>query len=151
MATKAVEYKAMRGPFDPTPPIHRERDSYLDQKSARRVALDLDKQPYLQPFCPALQGKPSECCLANGRKPLCACARWKIERQPESLSSMQNLTPRHVKTEESLRLGVVSGWYSTKVSGTFVSGPHDSEADCLRKIAELDPSPKKGAKDRPIA
>jgi len=50
---------------------------------------------------------------------------------------MQNPSPRHVKTEESLRLGVVSGWYSTKVSGTFVSGPHDSEADCLRRIAEL--------------
>jgi hypothetical protein len=57
--------------------------------------------------------------------------------------AMQNLSPRHVKTEESLRLGVVSGWYSTKVSGTFVSGPHDSEADCLRKIAEIDP-PEKG-------
>jgi hypothetical protein len=42
-------------------------------------------------------------------------------------------------TEESLRLGVESGWYSTKVSGTFVSGPHSSEADCLRRIAELDP------------
>jgi len=52
---------------------------------------------------------------------------------------MQNLAPRHVKTEESLRLGVVSGWYSTKVSGTFVSGPHDSEANCLRKIAEINP------------
>ena len=57
--------------------------------------------------------------------------------------SMQNLSPRHVKTEESLRLGVVSGWYSTKVSGTFVSGPHDSEADCLRKIEEINPQPKK--------
>ena len=56
---------------------------------------------------------------------------------------MQNLSPRHVKTEESLRLGVVSGWYSTKVSGTFVSGPHDSEADCLRRIAEIDPPPAK--------
>jgi hypothetical protein len=56
---------------------------------------------------------------------------------------MQNLSPRHVKTEESLRLGVVSGWYSTKVSGTFVSGPHASEADCLRKIAEMDPQPSK--------
>jgi hypothetical protein len=56
---------------------------------------------------------------------------------------MQNLSPRHVKTEESLRLGVVSGWYSTKVSGTFVSGPHVSEADCLRKIAEIDPPPPK--------
>src|SRR5689334_22464686 len=56
---------------------------------------------------------------------------------------MQNLSPRHVKTEESLRLGVVSGWYSTKVSGTFVSGPHDSEADCLRKIAEINPPRQK--------
>jgi hypothetical protein len=56
---------------------------------------------------------------------------------------MKNLAPRHVKNEESLRLGVVSGWYSTKVSGTFVSGPHDSEADCLRKIAEIDPPPVK--------
>jgi len=56
---------------------------------------------------------------------------------------MQNLLHRHVKTEESLRLGVVSGWYATKVSGTFVSGPHTSEADCLSKIAELDPQPVK--------
>jgi len=52
---------------------------------------------------------------------------------------MQIFSPRHVKTEESLRLGVESGWYSTKVSGTFVSGPHETEADCLRKIAELNP------------
>jgi hypothetical protein len=50
---------------------------------------------------------------------------------------MQNLSPRHVNTEESLRLGVTSGWYSTKVSGTFVSGPHHTEADCLRKIVEM--------------
>jgi len=42
-------------------------------------------------------------------------------------------------TEESLRLGVESGWYSTKVSGTFVSGPHSSEADCVRRIAEINP------------
>jgi hypothetical protein len=61
----------------------------------------------------------------------------------KAVKSMQNLSPRHVKTEESLRLGVVSGWYSTKVSGTFVSGPHNSEADCLRRIAEIDPPPVK--------
>jgi len=61
-------------------------------------------------------------------------------------SRMQNLSPRHVKTEESLRLGVVSGWYSTKVSGTFVSGPHDSEADCLRRIAEINPPPARKSK-----
>ncbi len=46
-------------------------------------------------------------------------------------------------TEESLRLGVESGWYSTKVSGTFVSGPHDTEAECLRKIAEINPQVSK--------
>jgi len=63
--------------------------------------------------------------------------------------AMQNLSPRHVKTEESLRLGVVSGWYSTKVSGTFVSGPHDSEADCLRKIAEIK-LPAKDQKGAPV-
>jgi hypothetical protein len=56
---------------------------------------------------------------------------------------MQNLSPRHVKTEEALRLGVESGWYSTKVSGTFVSGPHDTESDCLRRIEEIDPKPVK--------
>jgi hypothetical protein len=56
---------------------------------------------------------------------------------------MQNLSPRHVKTEESLRLGVASGWYSTKVSGTFVTGPHTTQEDCLSKIAELNPPPAK--------
>jgi hypothetical protein len=63
---------------------------------------------------------------------------------------MQNLSPRHVKMEESLRLGVVSGWYSTKVSGTFVSGPHDTEADCLRAITEIDPPPVKPARIKPV-
>jgi hypothetical protein len=63
--------------------------------------------------------------------------------------SMQNLSPRHVKMEEALRLGVVSGWYSTKVSGTFVSGPHDSEADCLRKIAEINSAPAKSGRAAP--
>jgi hypothetical protein len=58
---------------------------------------------------------------------------------PTESTLMQNLSPRHVMTEESLRLGVESGWYSTKVSGPFVSGPHSSEADCLRRIAEINP------------
>jgi hypothetical protein len=56
---------------------------------------------------------------------------------------MQILSARHVKTEESLRLGVESGWYSTKVSGTFVTGPHTTQADCLSKILELNPPPAK--------
>ncbi len=58
-------------------------------------------------------------------------------------TKMQNLSPRHVKSEESRRLGVELGWYSTKVSGTFVTGPHETEADCLRKITELNPPPAK--------
>jgi len=56
---------------------------------------------------------------------------------------MQNLSPRHVQTEEALRLGVASGWYATKASGTFVSGPHGSSVECLRRIAEIDPPPVK--------
>ncbi len=56
---------------------------------------------------------------------------------------MQKLSPRHVLTEESLRLGVESGWYSTKVSGTFVSGPHPTEAACRSRINEIDPPPAK--------
>jgi hypothetical protein len=56
---------------------------------------------------------------------------------------MQTLSPRQVKTEEALRLGVESGWYAIKVSGTFVSGPHVSEADCRRRIDEIQPPPAK--------
>jgi hypothetical protein len=84
-------------------------------RSPSRVQADLDAT--LRRFAPAL--------TSNSR------------------NQMQNLSPRHVKTEEALRLGVVSGWYSTKVSGTFVSGPHDSEADCLSRIAEINPPPAK--------
>lgn len=59
---------------------------------------------------------------------------------------MQKLSPRLVKTEEALRLGVASGWYSIKVSGTFVSGPHESETDCLHSIAKLEPPAVKKAR-----
>lgn len=54
---------------------------------------------------------------------------------------MTILSARHVKAEEATRLGVQSGWYSTKTSGTFVTGPHSTEDDCLHKIAELNPLP----------
>jgi hypothetical protein len=56
---------------------------------------------------------------------------------------MQNLVSRHVMPEESARLGVESGWYITKVSGTFVTGPHASESICTTKIAELNPPVKR--------
>lgn len=55
--------------------------------------------------------------------------------------STKELSSRHVKTEESLRLGVVSGWYTTKISGTFVTGPHATQEEALLKIAELRPPP----------
>jgi hypothetical protein len=55
---------------------------------------------------------------------------------------MTMLLSRCVETEEAAYLGVASGWYGTKVSGTFVTGPHDTEADCLRKIAEIGPVPQ---------
>jgi hypothetical protein len=69
------------------------------------------------------------------------CEHLASERLASKESSMQILSPRHVKAEESLRLGVESGWYSTKVSGTFVTGPHTTLEDCLSKIAELNPAP----------
>ena len=50
---------------------------------------------------------------------------------------MQVLMHRHVAPPESTFLGVESGWYGTKVSGTFVTGPHATEAECIRKIGEL--------------
>lgn len=58
----------------------------------------------------------------------------------------KELTSRHVKQEESLRLGVVSGWYTLKMSGTFVTGPHATEQEAALKIAELRPPPPVVAK-----
>jgi hypothetical protein len=58
----------------------------------------------------------------------------------------KELTSRHVKQEESLRLGVESGWYTLKMSGTFVTGPHATEKEAALKIAELRPPPPVVAK-----
>lgn len=78
-------------------------------------------------------------CAPAGRKPLPALGGHADASQ--SGSYMQILSARHVKPEESARLGIVSGWYSTKVSGTFVTGPHTTQEDCLSKILELNPPP----------
>jgi len=53
--------------------------------------------------------------------------------------TMMKLLPRHVQTKEATSLGVESGWYGTKVSGTFVTGPHPTEESCVRKINEIGP------------
>jgi hypothetical protein len=52
---------------------------------------------------------------------------------------MTHLSSRRVEAAEAARLGIESGWYGTKVSGTFVSGPHATEEDCLREIKTLGP------------
>src|SRR5664279_4669031 len=76
------------------------------------------------------------------------CLRSAVASTAHSQGSpMQILSARHVQTEESLRLGVVSGWYSTKVSGTFVTGPHTTLAECLSKVLELNPPPVKKKKE----
>ena len=52
---------------------------------------------------------------------------------------MMKLSPRHVETKEAASLGVTSGWYGIKVSGTFVTGPHPTEETCQRRINEIGP------------
>jgi hypothetical protein len=52
---------------------------------------------------------------------------------------MTPLSSRHVEAAEASRLGIKSGWYGTKVSGTFVTGPHATDNECLAKIKELGP------------
>jgi hypothetical protein len=49
---------------------------------------------------------------------------------------MQVLAPRFIDAAEATRLGVQSGWYGSKASGTFVTGPHETEKDCERTLAE---------------
>ena len=52
---------------------------------------------------------------------------------------MTPLSSRLVEADEAARLGIASGWYGTKVSGTFVTGPHATDNECLKKIKELGP------------
>jgi hypothetical protein len=48
---------------------------------------------------------------------------------------MQALAPRFIDAAEAHRLRVESGWYGSKPSGTFVTGPHPTEEDCARTLA----------------
>jgi hypothetical protein len=47
---------------------------------------------------------------------------------------MQALAPRFIDAAEATRLGVQSGWYGAKASGTFVTGPHETEKNCERTL-----------------
>ena len=59
---------------------------------------------------------------------------------------MMKLLPRHVSLAEATRIGVTSGWYGTKVSGTFVTGPHPTEDGCMKMIAQIGPIPQDGTR-----
>ena len=52
---------------------------------------------------------------------------------------MMKLLEHHVNAAEATRLGVISGWYGTKVSGTFVTGPFPTEEGCLESITAVGP------------
>jgi hypothetical protein len=54
---------------------------------------------------------------------------------------MTNLSSRRVDAPEAARLGIKAGWYGTKVSGTFVTGPHETDEDCHREMKTLGPVP----------
>jgi hypothetical protein len=59
---------------------------------------------------------------------------------------MQDWTPRQVDKEEAARLGVPAGWYGTKVSGTFVTGPLATQDECLAAISALTGIPIKAVR-----
>lgn len=50
---------------------------------------------------------------------------------------MKNLAPRLVGEVEAKMLGVAHGWYGTKASGTFVTGPSLSLDACIVAMDEL--------------
>jgi hypothetical protein len=54
---------------------------------------------------------------------------------------MTPLSTRYVDATEATSLRVTPGWYGTKASGTFVTGPHATDEDCLRQIKTLGPVP----------
>ena len=55
---------------------------------------------------------------------------------------MQNLIPRLFEETEAKLHGIQSGWYGTKQSGTFVTGPSASLEACMKAIGEV-PEPAK--------
>lgn len=55
---------------------------------------------------------------------------------------MENLVPRLIGEPEAKRLGVKDGWYGTKMSGTFMTGPSASLEACMKAI-DLVPEPPK--------
>ena len=55
---------------------------------------------------------------------------------------MKDLLARLVGESEAKQLGIQGGWYGTKMSGTFVTGPLPNEEACVKAI-NLIPEPPK--------
>ena len=56
---------------------------------------------------------------------------------------MKDLIPRQFDETEAKRYGIQSGWYGTKHSGTFVTGPSLTLEDCLKAMKEApEPPPR---------
>jgi hypothetical protein len=49
---------------------------------------------------------------------------------------MKNLMPRRVQGTESVRLGVINGWYAVSPVGAVCSGPFLSRAACDAHIEQ---------------
>jgi hypothetical protein len=50
---------------------------------------------------------------------------------------MEHLAPRFIDEAESKKLGILHGWYGTRVSGTLMTGPCSTDDECLQKISQL--------------
>ena len=60
----------------------------------------------------------------------------------ENTQDTPNFVPRLVGETEARQLGVAGGWYGTKMSGTFVTGPSASLEACIAAIDLLPKPPK---------
>jgi hypothetical protein len=49
---------------------------------------------------------------------------------------MKDLMARHVQGTESLRRGVIDGWYAMSIAGAVCSGPFSTQSACDAHIAQ---------------
>jgi hypothetical protein len=82
--------------------------------------------------------------ITSSIMPLISCEKTigvrlrKLIIYPERLAFIvKNLNTRHILKDESARLGIKHGWYGTRVNGTLMTGPSDSEEACLAAISAL--------------
>ena len=55
---------------------------------------------------------------------------------------MKDLIPRLFEEAEAKLHGIQSGWYGTKQSGTFVTGPSLTLEDCIKAMKDAPEPPK---------